>query len=496
MFTNITIPQLGLTVKQPLGLFINNEFVASSTGDTIDTYNPCTKELITSFYAGSEQDVDRAVLAARNAYENSWRYTTPRERADLLDRLYEVLKEEKHVLGAIEALDAGKPFNFNAAGDVEHLLDVTKYYAGAADKFNGGESRALNQDKFSYTVKEPYGVVAQIIPWNYPLSIAGWKIKGCLAAGNCIVIKPAENTSLSLLYFAQMFVKAGFPPGVVNVVPGYGNIVGARLSAHPDVDKISFTGSTEVGQKVMSAAALSNMKDVKLECGGKSPAVVFEDADLENTIKQVAFGIYYNTGQCCSANSRIYVQDSIYDKFIAQFREHVTNTWKYSANLDVFDDECVYGPLISQVQFDRVCKYINHGKNVEKLECIEMGEWPEKGYFIPPIFFLNVPQDSKLMKEEIFGPVAVIAKFHDYDEVIKKANDSKYGLAACVFTENVRLAQRFIRDARAGTVWVNSSNDEEVILPFGGYKMSGIGRELGAAGMDSYLQTKAVLTNL
>lgn len=496
MFQEITIPQVNITYSQPLGLFIDNDFVPSSDNGKIETVNPSTGETITSFYAATEKDIDAAVAAARKSYENTWKKTSPEERGVLLAKLGQLIEEEKHVLAAIESLDSGKPYLTNSMGDMEQIIQLTRYFAGGADKFGKGQIIPINHDKYAYTLKSPYGVVAQVIPWNYPLAMASWKIQGCLAAGNCIVIKPAENTSLSLLYLAQLFKKAGFPPGVLNVVPGHGAVAGSRMASHPNVDKIAFTGSTAVGQKIMSMAALSNLKAVTLECGGKSPAMVFPDADLNEAVKWTSGGIFYNSGQNCTANSRIYVHESIYDKFLAKFSEVACKEWKFGDAYDPFDEGCTVGPVISKVQYDRIQKYIEHGKSAEGLEVKEFGTPNDRGYFIPPTVFLDVPQDSKLSREEIFGPVAVISKFSDYDEAVELANDTSYGLASAVFTEDIRTAHRFARDVNSGTVWVNSSNDEEVSVPFGGFKMSGIGRELGESGMDAYLQTKAVHMNI
>ncbi|SCU96981.1 LAFA_0G09142g1_1 [Lachancea sp. 'fantastica'] len=495
--TDISIPQLNITYKQPLGLYINNEYVASSDGKQIETVNPATNTTITSFYAASEADVNTAVVAARQAYEQVWSKTSPEQRGRLLHNLCQLITENKELLAAIETLDSGKPYYSNALADMDQITQLTNYYAGAADKLVKGQMIPISQDKYAYTVQAPYGVVAQIVPWNYPLAMASWKIQGALAAGNTIVIKPAENTSLSLLYFAQLFEKAGFPPGVVNVLPGLGAVTGSSLASHKDVDKIAFTGSTAVGQKVMALAATSNLKAVTLECGGKSPAVVFEDANLDEAVKWTTAGIYYNSGQNCTANSRLLVQESIYDKFMEKFTKFAQEEWKFGSSLDPYDESCTVGPVISKAQYERVQGYIEHGKTQEKLSVKQLGSPGEtNGFFIPPTVFTDVTAESKLAQEEIFGPVAVVLKFKDYDEAIALANNTTYGLASAVFTEDIRKANHFARDIKAGTVWVNSSNDEEISVPFGGFKMSGIGRELGESGMEAYTQTKSVHVNI
>ncbi|GAV51749.1 hypothetical protein ZYGR_0AF02200 [Zygosaccharomyces rouxii] len=497
MFTSIHIPQVGITYEQPIGLFINNEYVKSKDGSLIDTFNPATGEKITSFYAAGTADIDDAVKAARNAYEDVWSKTTPSERSELLWKLASLVERDRKLLAAMETLDSGKPYHSNALGDMDQIISVTKYYAGVAQNLAQGKQIPVCHDKYAVTFQVPYGVVGQVVPWNYPLAMASWKMQGCLAAGNTVVIKPAENTSLSLLYFAQLFVEAGFPPGVVNVMPGYGAQAGTALAAHPDVDKVAFTGSTKVGQLVMEAAGKSNLKPVTLECGGKSPAVVFEDAEIEKAAEWCALGIFYNSGQNCTANSRIYVQESIYEKFLQVFKSLAAETWKFGAKRDPFDEECTLGPVISEVQQKRVKGYIEHGVK-EGLKSETVHELPAdvKGFYVQPTFFTDVPQSSKLNREEIFGPVAVISTFKNETEAIKLANDTNYGLASAVFTQNIGVATRFVRDIKSGTVWVNSSNDEEVNVPFGGFKMSGIGRELGEAGLESYLQTKSAHFNL
>ena len=362
-----------------------------------------------------------------------------------------------------------------------------------------GETIPLTFNKFAYTLKVPFGVVAQIVPWNYPLAMACRKMQGALAAGNTVIIKPAENTSLSLLYFATLIKKAGFPPGVVNVIPGYGSVVGKALGTHMDIDKISFTGSTKVGGSVLEASGQSNLKDITLECGGKSPALVFEDADLDKAIEWVANGIFFNSGQICTANSRVYVQSSIYDKFVEKFKETAKKEWDVAGKFDPFDEKCIVGPVISSTQYDRIKSYIERGKKEEKLDMFQTSEFPvsgAKGYFIPPTIFTDVPETSKLLRDEIFGPVVVVSKFTNYDDALKLANDTCYGLASAVFTKDVKKAHMFARDIKAGTVWINQTNQEEAKVPFGGFKMSGIGRESGDTGVDNYLQIKSVHVDL
>ena len=460
MFKTIEIPQHHLSIRQPIGLFISNEFVKSSDGNQIDTFNPATKEKLTSFYAGSETDVNVAVRAARTSYTKTWSKTSPEQRTDLLLKLASLVERDKEILASIETQDSGKPYYTNALLDIDMIIKLTKYFAGSTDKFTTGETIPIDHETLAYTLKVPFGVVAQIVPWNYPLAMASWKLQSCLAAGNTVVIKPSENSSLSLLYFAQLIVEAGFPPGVVNIIPGYGTVVGDALSTHPDVDKISFTGSTKVGCNVLEQSGKSNLKDVTLECGGKSPAVIFKDANLEEAVKWTSEGIFFNSGQNCTANSRILVQHDIFDEFVHKFKDYTKRKWNFGSKFDPFDKDCTVGPVISQKQYEKIQEYMTcpEGCPVEVSHIIDYPPDDINGYFIPPTIYTNVPQDSKWCKEEIFGPAVVISEFRDYDEALSLANDTSYGLAAAVFTENIRIAHEFARDILAGTVWVNTSN--------------------------------------
>lgn len=494
LYQNIEIPHLKETVKLNLGLFINGAFVKSSDEGMIDSINPATNKKITSFYAGTKEDVNTAVSVARDVYKYYWSKQSVEVHCNLLLKLAELLERDKEILASLDSLDAGKPYHTNSLGDLDQIISLTKYYAGAVGKYSTGEVIPVSTDKFCYTVKQPFGVVALIVPWNYPLAMACWKLQGALAAGNVVIIKPSENTSLSLLYFAQLITEAGFPKGVVNIIPGYGDVVGEALAKHMDIDKISFTGSTTVGSKILQHSGSSNMKDVCLECGGKSPAVIFEDADLDNAVAWTANGIFYNSGQNCTANSRIYVHKNLYDEFIKRFKKYTIDHYSFG-DFNIFNPECTLGPVISEVQYNRIMKFIDNPKDKDCKKDILFpftSAEQTKGYFIPPVIFTNVAQESPLMQEEIFGPVVVISKFTHYSEVIKLANDSKYGLATAVFTEGVRRSHKFARDIEAGIVWINTSNDDEITAPFGGFKMSGIGRELGRYGVENYLQTKTV----
>ena len=477
-------------IYQPLGLFLDNDYTPSSNSDKYDSINPSTEERIASFYVGQQEDVDKAVISSRKSFDNIWCKTSPKERNYLLRNLAVLIKRRRIELAILDCLDAGKPFHSNALGDIDQIIELTEYFSGASDKFTVGESVPINNNKYCYTRKEPYGVVALIVPWNYPFAMACWKIQGALAAGNTVIIKPSELTSLSLLYAGQLFKEAGFPSGVINIIPGEGNKVGMALAKHMHIDKISFTGSTRVGRLIMEYSGKSNLKDVTLECGGKSAAVIFDDCDLDIVLKSVTKGIFHNSGQNCTANSRIYIQESIYEKFIELFKSYTKKTYKFGNNFDLFDKHCTMGPVISRVQYDKINNFLN--EKSEKVQIISDSINDRKGYFIPPTIVTNMEQDSDLMQQEIFGPVVCVYKFGSYADAVRLTNNSKYGLAAMVFSNNVNTVNKFARDVKAGMIWINSSNDEEISVPFGGYKMSGIGRELGKAGVKSFLQTKTV----
>lgn len=475
---------------QPTGLFINNEWVDSVDKRTFEVINPATEKVICSVIEASEKDVDIAVAAARHAFEGVWRTETPEQRGKYLTNLAQLIEKNADLLAAVESLDNGKAVNM-AKNDVRGVAACIRYYAGWADKIEG-KVIDTNPDTFTYTKQEPIGVCGQIIPWNFPLLMLSWKIGPALATGNTIVMKTAEQTPLSALVFANLIKEAGFPPGVVNILSGFGKIAGAAISAHMDIDKVAFTGSTVVGRQIMKAAANSNLKKVTLELGGKSPNIVFNDADIEQAISWVNFGIFFNHGQCCCAGSRVYVQDGIYDKFVERFKARA------EANVvgDPFHPDTFQGPQVSQLQYDRIMDYIKAGK--EEGAKVETGgeRHGDQGYFIKPTVFSNVTPDMKIMQEEIFGPVCSIAKFSTQEEIIKLANHTTYGLASAVHTTNLKTAITVANALRAGTVWVNSYNLLHHQVPFGGYKESGIGRELGEAALANYTQTKSVSIRL
>ncbi|KAK0634901.1 aldehyde dehydrogenase domain-containing protein [Bombardia bombarda] len=489
LFVELKTPITG-SFQQPTGLFINNEFVEGIDKQTFEVINPTTEEVICSVHEATEKDVDIAVAAARKAFEGSWRQVTPQQRSIYLIKLAELCEKNIDLLAAVESLDNGKSISL-ARGDVNSVIGCIRYYGGWADKVEG-KTIDIAPDMFHYTRSEPLGVCGQIIPWNFPLLMLAWKIGPALATGNTIVLKTAEQTPLSGLIFATLVKEAGFPPGVLNIISGLGRVAGAAISSHMGVDKVAFTGSTPVGRTIMKAAAASNLKKVTLELGGKSPNIVFNDADIEQAISWVNFGIYYNHGQTCCAGSRIYVQDGIYDKFLEAFKKRAAEN-KVG---DPFHHETFQGPQVSKIQYDRIMDYIKIGKE-EGATCEIGGErHGDKGYFIQPTIFSNVTNDMKIMQEEIFGPVAAIAKFTHEEEVIALGNDTNYGLAAAVHTKDLNTAIRVSNALRAGTVWVNCYNLLHHSLPFGGYSESGMGRELGEAALANYTQNKSVAIRL
>ncbi|OAQ63620.1 retinal dehydrogenase 2 [Pochonia chlamydosporia 170] len=487
----------GVEFTLPTGLFINNEFVKSTSSQRITSISPSTGEDICSVEAASAQDIDRAVSAARAAFNNpSWRDITGGARGALMHKLADLIEQHQRVLATIETWDNGKPYSVSFNEDLNEVIGCLRYYAGWADKIHG-QTIPTTTAKFAYTLKQPVGVCAQIIPWNYPLAMAAWKLGPALATGNCIVMKPAEQTPLSILYLADLVRQAGFPPGVLNIVNGFGRDAGSALASHPGINKIAFTGSTLTGREIMKTASIS-MKNITLETGGKSPLLVFGDADIEQAAKWAYVGIMSNQGQVCTATSRLLVQKSIVDKFIKAFLDVVKTSVVIG---DPFAEETTHGPQVSQAQYDKILSYIDSAKGQgAKLETgglsAQKTAGKGKGYFIEPTVFSNVSKDMSVFKEEVFGPLVTITPFEEEADAVALANDSIYGLAAAVFSQNIERAHRVAAALEAGMVWVNSSNDSEIQVPFGGVKQSGIGRELGEAGLAAYTETKAIHVNL
>ncbi|KAH7145509.1 aldehyde dehydrogenase domain-containing protein [Dactylonectria estremocensis] len=492
LFQNLTAPN-GHSFEQPLGLFINNEWREAKSGETITVVSPIDEKEIAKVHAGGQQDIDDAVEAARAAFKGPWSKVSGTERGELMRKLADLVEASTKTFASIDTWNNGKRFS-SAAGDVSELTGVLRYYAGYADKVFG---QVINttENKFSYTSREPIGVCGQIIPWNYPLGMAAWKIGPALAAGNTIVLKPAEQTPLSILVFATLIEKAGIPPGVINIVNGLGRTAGASLAGHVGVDKIAFTGSTPTGRQIMKLAA-TNLKEITLETGGKSPLIVFEDAELENAVKWAHYGIMANQGQICTATSRLLIHEKVYSKFIDLFLNQVKKT---SVVGDPFAPDTFQGPQVTKAQYERVLSYIEEGKR--EGATLSLGGKPYKGvngkgFFIEPTVFTDVSDNMKIYREEVFGPLAVVSSFSTEDEAIERANDTFYGLGAAIFTENITRAHGVAKRIEAGMVWINSSNDSDFRIPFGGMKQSGIGRELGEAGIMAYTTVKAVHVNL
>ncbi|KAF9891230.1 hypothetical protein FE257_004794 [Aspergillus nanangensis] len=491
---NIQTPN-GLTYSQPTGLFINNEWVPSSSGQKLPSINPATESVITSVHAATASDVDLAVSAAQAAFHSpTWQSIVGTARATLLNKLADLVEANQHILATIEAMDNGKPY-LQARGDIEEVFSVLRYYAGWADK-HYGQTMETTRAKFTYTVREPVGVCGQIIPWNYPLGMASWKLGPALACGNAIVIKAAEQTPLSILYFANLVRSAGFPPGVVNILNGHGGECGAALVQHPHIDKVAFTGSTATGKQIMKLAS-GTLKNLTLETGGKSPLVVFGDAQLANAVKWAHYGVMGNMGQICTATSRIFVHEGIYEAFVREFVAYVA---RISVVGDPFEEKTYHGPQVSRAQFEKILGYVEVAKKEGAKVILGGGVAAErpggKGFFVSPTVVVDVTPEMTVYREEIFGPFAVIVKFSEEEEVVRMANDTEYGLAAALCTSDIARAHRVAGKLRAGMVWINSNNNSDFRVPFGGVKQSGIGRELGQAGLDAYSNIKAVHLNL
>ena len=467
--------------------FIDGNWVPAKSGKTFETLHPATEEVIAQVAEGGEADIDAAVKAARKAFESGpWSTMDARDRGRLMYKLADLMEEEIDSLAALESLDNGKPIRDARNADLPLAIDCIRYYAGFADKIHGA-TLPVRGNYFSYTRKEPVGVVGQIIPWNFPILMVAWKWGPALAAGCTIVMKPAEQTPLSCLRLARLAQKAGIPDGVINVVPGFGPGAGAPLVKHPDVDKIAFTGSTEVGKIIMRDAA-ATMKRVTLELGGKSPNIVLDDCDIEAAAAGSHFGLYFNQGQCCCAGSRLFVQEKIHDKFVDRMMQ-MNKSRKLGDPLDPSTEQ---GPQVDREQLDKILGYIASGKQ-EGAELVTGGNrFGDRGFYVEPTLFTNVKDEMTIAQEEIFGPVMSVLKFKDLDEVAARANKTAYGLAAAVWTRDVSKAHYFAKKLRAGTVWVNCYDVFDAAAPFGGFKMSGIGRELGEEGLRNYTENKTV----
>lgn len=485
------LPRVQEFLKGTKKLLINGEWVESTSGQTFETLDPSNGKVLAVVHEAGVEDVNKAVSAARQAFENGpWKTMSASERGRLIYKLADLMEAHKDELAQLETLDNGKPINETTNADVPLAIDHIRYYAGWTTKIMG-QTIPVAGNYFNYTRHEPVGVVGQIIPWNFPLLMATWKLGAALATGCTIVLKPAEQTPLSALYLGQLVLEAGIPAGVLNIIPGYGETAGAPLVNHPDVDKIAFTGSTPVGKMIMRQAA-NSVKKISLELGGKSPNIILPDADMSQAIPGALMGIMFNQGQVCCAGSRLFIQKKSYDNVVADLASHAKSI-KQGAGID---PNTQIGPLVSDEQLKRVGNYIELGKT-EGAEVVAGGIYGQgDGYFVTPTIFADVNDEMTIAKEEIFGPVVAAMPFDDLDDVIRRANNSEYGLAAGLWTQDVKKAHYVANQLKAGTVWVNCYNVFDAASPFGGYKQSGIGREMGSYALDNYTEVKSVWINL
>ena len=479
------------TQTQTYQMYVNGEWIASNSGKTFPVYDPSTEEVIAEVPDSNAKDVDRAVAAARDAFDNGpWSSSTAQERGRVLFKLAEAVRQNTAALAELEARNSGKPI-VEAEYDMADVATCFEYYGGLATKISG-HVNPVPDNALNLSLKEPVGVAGQIIPWNYPLLMAAWKLAPALAAGCTCVLKPAEQTPLTVLELAKHFEACGLPNGVVNIITGFGESAGAPLVQHPDVNKIAFTGSAAVGKQIVKMAA-DTVRRVTLELGGKSPNIFFADADFEAAIDGALFGVFINQGEVCSAGSRILVERPIYNKFVEAMAAKA-KTIKLGPPLE---RDTKMGPLVSREQYDRVRSYLEIGKQEAKLAA--GGDRPqdiERGYYVSPTIFYDVDNSARIAREEIFGPVATVIPFEDEADAIKIANDTSYGLAAAVWTRDIFKAFRAVKKIRAGIIWVNHMQPTYVEAPWGGYKQSGFGRELGPWGIEEYLETKQVHINL
>ncbi len=490
-------PRVASFLEKPRKMLINGNWVDALSGKTFPTYDPSTGEVLAQVAEGDREDINLAVRAARKAFDQGpWRKMSPSERGRLIWKLGDLIDAHLEEFAYLESLDNGKPLTVARAADVPLAAELFRYMAGWATKLEGNTiplsvPYTPGARYLSYTLREPVGVVGQIIPWNFPLLMAAWKLGPALATGCTVVLKPAEQTPLSSLRLGELIIEAGFPEGVVNIVPGYGETAGAALAAHLDVDKVAFTGSTEVGRMIVHAAA-GNLKRVSLELGGKSPNVVFKDADMDVAIPGAASAIFFNHGQCCCAGSRLYIEKEVFDRVVDGIAEKAKKIRVGSG----LDPKTQMGPLVSEEQLTRVCGYLESGFSQGAKAIAGGHKKGDKGYFVEPTVLVETREDMKVVQEEIFGPVVVAMPFTNAEELVPRANDNVYGLAAGIWTQDISKAHRLAESMQAGTVWINCYNIFDAALPFGGYKQSGWGREMGHEVLNNYTQTKAVCARI
>ncbi len=484
-------------IGTPRQMFIDGQWTDAASGKTFETPNPATGETLARVAEGDAEDINRAVRAARSAFDDGpWSRMSPSDRGRLIWKIGDLILEHADELAQLESLDNGKPYAVARGADVPLAADLFHYMAGWATKIEGNTINISvpympGANFHSYTLREPIGVVGQIIPWNFPLLMAAWKLGPALTTGCTVVLKPAEQTPLTALRLAELIAEAGIPAGVVNVVPGYGETAGAALAMHNDVDKVAFTGSTEVGKLIVAASGASNLKKLTLELGGKSPNIVFDDAGPD-AIEGAANAIFFNHGQCCVAGSRLYVQQSRFDEVVDGVAA-IAKSIKMGPGME---PSTQMGPLVSAEQFQRVSSFLESGKSDGATALAGGGRYGDRGYFIEPTVLTNTRPDMKVVREEIFGPVLVAAPFSNLDEIAAVANNSEYGLGAGIWTKDISKAHALAKKLRAGTVWINCYNVFDAALPFGGYKQSGWGREMGHEALHAYTEVKAVTTQL
>lgn len=480
-------------LSQPRKMLINGQWVDAASGKTFATYNPATGEEIAQIAEGDKEDIDRAVKAARAAFDSGpWRSMVGAERTRLIWRLADLIEENAEELAELETLDSGKPITHSRMVDIPATVEHFRYMAGWATKIEGNTISLTAPGNFhAYTLREPVGVCGQIIPWNFPLLMAAWKLGAALTCGNTCILKPAEQTPLTALRLGELFCEAGFPDGVVNIVTGFGETAGAAIAAHPQVDKVAFTGSTEVGRLIVQAAT-GNLKKVSLELGGKAPNIVFNDCDMEAVIPAAAGAVFFNQGEVCCAGTRLFVQKESFDQVVEGVAE-IARNMKVAPGLDETSE---MGPLVSDEQFERVCGYLESGKS-EGARAVAGGNAKGgRGYFVEPTILVDTNPNMKVVREEIFGPVICAIPFNDPEEIAQAANDTDYGLSAGIWTKDISKAHKLAAKLKAGTVWVNCYNVFDAAMPFGGYKESGWGREMGHDALDLYTNKKAVCCQL
>ncbi|MDX6694659.1 MAG: hypothetical protein QOF02_2262 [Blastocatellia bacterium] len=476
-------------------LFIDGQWVDAESGKTFTTPNPATGDTLAEVAEADRADIDKAVAAARRAFEGKWGKMSARDRGRLLYKLSQLIEAHSPELAALETADNGKPIRESSYVDLPQVVENFEYFAGYATKIDG-ETISVPGQMFNYTLREPLGVCGQIIPWNFPLLMAAWKLAPALAAGNTVVLKPAEQTPVNAMELGKLIQEAGFPDGVVNIVPGFGETAGASLASHPGIDKIAFTGSTEVG-KIIAHAAADNLTKVSLELGGKAPNIVFADADIDQAVSGAMMGIFFNQGQVCCAGSRLFLAEEIKDEFLEKFSERARRV-KVG---DPMDKATQMGPQVSDEQLCRIKSYVDIARE-EGATVLTGGESPQlegdfqKGFFFQPTIFSEVNNQMRVAQEEIFGPVTSVITFKDEDELIKQANETIYGLSAGIWTRDIVRAHRFAKEVHAGTIWINTFNMFNAAVPFGGFKQSGYGREMGKHALELYTQVKSVWVDL